>query len=284
MSILTSFNITSLRLSGRMRETTNQLTSVFERLASGTRLIRAASDPSGLAIADSLRNQGRLMAMASRNANDALSITNLTDGALSEISDILTRMSELALQGSSSIYTNQQRSSLQSEFAALGEEIQRISGGLSFNSIPLLSASADLSIQVGITASQSDQIILPSALATLAALGIGNETALTFSLTGDTSEAGSSASVNAFSAVEAALGQVSLQRGRIGAAASRLSGAISYLSIARENILAAESTIRDSDTASDTAELIKLQILQQAQISLLAQAKKQPELILKLLE
>jgi flagellin len=283
MSISYSTNFAALRLGGKLRETASQLGSVFERLSSGSRINKAADDPGGLALAERLKNDSRMMTMALRNANDALALTSVADAALSEISNILQRMSELTIQGSSTSYTTTQRSAMQLEFTALGSEIDRVSGATVFNSIQLLSNSSDITAQIGITSDAYSRLNLPSAVATLTSLGIGSGTRLTYSLTGTTTAYAASASRTAYSAIQTAIDGILLQRGSVGSTASRLSSAITSLSSLRDDTLEAEATIRDADVASDATTLVRLQVLQQSQTSLIAQANQLPSLVLRLL-
>jgi flagellin len=283
MSISYSTNLAALRLGGKLRETASQMGSVFERLSSGSRINKASDDPGGLALADRLKNDSRMMTMALRNANDALSLTTVVDSALGEISNILSRMSELTIQGSSSAYTTTQRSAMQLEFAALGSEIDRVAGATVFNSINLLSNSSDLTAQIGITSDANSRLTLPSTIATLTALGIGSGTTLTYSLTGTTASFGASASRSAYSAIQNAINSLIVQRGGLGATASRLSTAITSLSSLRDGIMEAEAEIRDADVASDATALATLQVLQQSQTALIAQANQMPSLVLRLL-
>jgi flagellin len=283
MSISYSTNLAALRLGGKLRETASQLGSIFERLSSGSRINKAADDPGGMALADKLKADSRMMTMALRNANDALSLTSVTDAALGEISNILQRMSELTIQGSSSSYNTTQRSAMQLEFTALGSEIDRVAGATVFNSITLLSNSTDLITQIGITGDAYSRMTLPSAVATLATLGIGNGTRLIYSLTGTSTSFGVSASRTAYSAIQTAIDGILFQRGTIGSTASRLSSAINSLSNLRDNTLEAEAEIRDADVASDATTLVRLQVLQQSQTSLIAQANQLPSLVLRLL-
>lgn len=283
MSISYSTNYAALRLGSKLKQTASQLGAVFERLSSGTRINKASDDAGGLALAERLKVDSRMMTMALRNANDALSITTVTDAALGEVSNILRRMSELTIQGSSSAYTTTQRSAMQLEFVALGSEIDRVSGATVFNSINLLSNSADLTTQIGITNDGYSRLNLPSAIATLASLGIGNGTRLTYSLTGTTTNFGVTASRTAYSAIQSAIDGIMLQRGTIGSTASRLSSAINSLSALRDGTLEAEAEIRDTDVAADATELVRLQVLQQSQTALAAQANQMPSLVLRLL-
>lgn len=284
MSISLSRNLISLGIASSLRTTTQQVGSVYERLASGSRINKAANNPADAALAQQLNVQGRLMTVAIRNANDGLSYANMADAGLSEIYSILGRMSELSLQSANSTYSSSQRSALQSEFTALGSEVERIAAVTQFNGINALSASSDIMVQVGITSDGASRIALQSALATLSFLGLGSNYALTYSISGATTSYAVSASRFAYSAINLALGDILQQRGIIAAAANRLSSAVDYLSVARENTIAAEARVKDSDIASDAAELVRLQVLQQSQLSLLAQSNKIPTLVLKLLE
>jgi flagellin len=276
MPITYASNVTALRLTTRLNQTEDRLGSVYERLSSGTRINKASDDPAGLALAERLNNESRLMTVALRNSNDALAMVNLTDAALGEISNILSRMSELAVQGSSSSYSTSARSAMQSEFVALGSEVDRISSVVTFNSIQLLSNSSAQIAQVGTGSDSFSRIEIPSALATLAFLGLGSGARLTYSLTGTTTNFGVTASRAAFTAIQSAMDDIIEQRGLVGATTSRLASAINFLTVARENTLAAEANIRDTDVAADATELVRLQVLQQTQTSLLAQANQIP--------
>jgi flagellin len=283
MSVSFSSNVQALKLSNKLDQTASQLSSVYERLSTGSRINKASDDPAGLALAEKLNADSRMMTVALRNANDAMSLTTMANSALAEISNILRRMSELALQGQSTSYSTTARSTLQSEFVALGSEVDRISATTNFNSIQLLSNSSTQVAQVGIASDSFSRIDLPSVLATLAFLGLGSGSTLTYSLTGTTANFGVSASRTAYSAIQTAMSTVDLQRGTVGATSSRLSAAISYLTVARENVLAAEADVRDADVAADATELVRLQVLQQAQTSLLAQANQIPAQALALI-
>jgi flagellin len=283
MSVSYSSNIQSLRLGFRLKETASQISSVYERLSSGARINKGADDPAGLALAEKLNAESRMMTVALRNANDGLSVTNMADSALSEISNILGRMSELAVQAMSGTPTSTARSALQAEFAALGSEVSRISASATFNSVPLLSNSSAQVIQVGITADASSQIRIPPVSATLDSLGLGSGDRLTFSLSDTSTEFSISAAGSAYSAVQTAMENINLQRGTVGMVSNRLTAAISYLNVAKENTLAAEANVRDADIATDSSELIRLQILEQVQTSLFAQANQIPSQVLTLI-
>lgn len=284
MSVSVGSNIDSLRAQNKLRITGDKLSSTFERLSSGFRINRASDDAAGLAVADLLRAQATTSAVAIRNVNDGLSVTATADAALDEVSNILTRLYELANQSANSVYTTSQRSALSSEFEALGSEAERVSRITTFNGISLLSNGGNITIQAGFDATANSRITITGVSATLSDLGLGLASgALTYSINGTTVDNAVSASRNALTAIDSAISAVSSRRGTIGAAESRLQFAVNVLSVQRENYLAAESRIRDADIASDVAELVRLQVLQQAGTSILAQANQQPATVLKLL-
>lgn len=285
MAITAASNISALRATNDLARTTQSLSKTFERLSSGFRINLAADDPAGLALADSLRSQTRLASAALRNANDGISLVSIADSALTEIGSILERLAELASQSANGVYTNTQRSALSTEFVALGSEIERIASTTTFNDLRLLSNSGNVSLQVGLTGGTTSQISIASVLGTLASLGLasGGSSSLRFSLLGTTTDAAQTASQLALDAVNAAISSLSTTRGILGAAESRLTSAVSNLQSARENFAAAESRIRDADIAEETANLVRLQVLQQAGTAVLAQANQQPALVTKLL-
>ena len=193
-------------------------------------------------------------------------------------------MAELANQGANTTFTAAQRSALSYEFFALGSEVERITAANTFNTLSTLSSGSNLTLQVGITGGAESSIQVTSVVTTLAALGIGTNTgALTYSISGTTSDAAVTSSRLAYSALLSAQDSLIVKRGSLQAITSRLSMAVDYLMVARENYTAAESNLRDADTAKDVAEFTRLQVLQQAQAALLAQANQQPSLVLKLL-
>ena len=285
MGLSVASNIASVRAQRQVNLTTQGLEKTFERLASGLRINKASDDAAGLALADNLRNQGKLATVAIRNANDGLSITSLANAAVTEISNDLSRMAELAEQSSNGVYTQTQRSALASEFIALGSEVQRIAVATTFNGINLLSASSGVSIQVGLDGTANSQINISGVLGTLESLGLAStgSSALTFSITGSTSAFAQTSALLALSAVNTAINNIGSVRGTLGAAEARLSSAVNYLTVARENVNAAQGRIRDADIAQEVAEMVRLQVLQQSGTAILAQANQQPAMVLKLL-
>jgi flagellin len=285
MAITIGNNIASLQAQRRLGIATNALQDTFERLSSGQRINKASDDAAGLAIADSLRADQRIAGVAIRNANDGISVVAIADGALAQISSVLTRLAELSEQSANGVFSTQQRSALQNEFSALGSEIERIAETTTFNGVKLLSGGSSITLQVGFNSKSVSQIQITNVQGTLQALGLASpgSSVLTYSISGASIEAGQSASRAALDAINGAIGSLSQTRGNLGAAESRLRVAINNLSVARENFAAAESRIRDVDVASEAAELTRLSILQQAGAAVLAQANQQPSLAISLL-
>ena len=285
MAVSFGSNPSSITAQLALQKNTAALSKTFERLSSGLRINSAADGPADLMLADSLRADGRVAAVAIRNVNDGLSLTAIADSAMGEIASILDRMAELAEQSSNGVYTNTQRSAMELEFAALGSEVSRIAESTDYNDRQLLSNSSSISIQAGLDNSANSVIIMTGVLGTLESMGLSGtgRKNLTYSLLGTTVAAAQSASQIALDAVRGAIGSLSSRRGVLGAAESRLSIAVSHLSVARENFIAAESRIRDADVAQEVADMTRLQVLQQAATAVLAQANLQPEIALGLL-
>ena len=285
MAISILNNVLSLRVQSDVENTTAELSSSIQRLSSGLRINGPADDPAGLAVAESLRADAIVANVAIRNANDAVSLTTIADSSLEEIGYLLNRMAEVAEQSANGVYTQVQRSALQSEFTALGSEIQRISVTTTFNGSNLLSNSDNVTFQVGIDGTTNSQLTLEATLGTLESLGLASTglSALTYSITGNTSTLAQAAALTALSAVDSAIDTLSQRRGKLGGFESRLSYAIEYITVARDNFVAAESRIRDLDVASEVANMISLQVRQQAATAILAQANQAPATAVALL-
>jgi flagellin len=274
MGLRVNTNAASLNAQRNVANVTGRLSSNFRRLATGLRIASAADDAAGLAISERLRSQIRSLDQAGRNANDGISLAQTAEGALNETSNILIRLRELSVQAANGTFSNQDRETLNQEFNSLVSEIDRISQATEFNNIKLLDGSASqINFQVGFGTSASvDQISvsLNAALATslnLSSLSIGSG--------GSTS--------SAIATIDTAINTVSSIRGRLGAVQNRLQSTISNLAVQVENLSAANSRIRDVDVARETADLTRNSILQQASISVLAQANAIPQSALGLL-
>ena len=278
-------NVSSLQAQRNVYDSTKKLSTAYERLSSGMRINHASDDAAGLAIAESLKADQRLAQVGIRNANDGISIISITDGAISEITNIMSRLAELAEQSANGVYSNGQRTALQLEFTALMSEVTRIAYSTEFNGVKLLSGGGEIAFQVGFDGTSLSQITYSGIGATLEALGLANagSTVPSYSITGNSDMESQSAARLAIDAINAAITSITRSRGTLGAAESRLNTAISNLQVARENFASAESAIRDADVAEEAAELTRLSILQQAGTAILAQANQQPQLALQLL-
>jgi flagellin len=286
MPISINSNLSATRTQRILGSTADNLNKVFEKLSSGQRINRASDDAAGLAIASSLKNNSRIATVAMRNAQDGISSVAVADGALASMTQILGRLAELATQGSNGSYSATQRSALQAEFAVLGSEIERIAVTTEFNGIKLLSGSQQVSFQVGFDGASTSQILLDQdGGATLQRLGLAaaGTSALVYSLSGDNRIEAQSAAMAALAAVNGAITSLNTLRGTLGTVEARLTSAISSLQTSRENIQSAEARITDADIAVESAELTRINILQQAGSAVLAQANQLPQLAVQLL-
>jgi flagellin len=285
MSINIRTNVPSLITQRNLSESTNRLNTAYERLSSGLRINRAKDDAAGLAIAESLKSDAAIATVAIRNANDGVSVINIADQAINQISTVMSRLAELAEQSANGIFSNTQRSALQNEFTALTSEIERIAFTTEFNGLKLLSGSGNVIFQVGFDGTSTSRVGYTGVAATLQSLGLAStgHSEMNYSILDNTEELSQSAARIALDAVRGAISSVTRNRGTLGAAESRLEVTISNLQVARENFQAAESRIRDVDVASEAAELTRLNILQQAGAAVLAQANQQPRLAVQLL-
>jgi flagellin len=286
MPVSINTNLASVRGQRAMGNASEALNKTYQRLSSGQRINTASDDAAGLAIAESLRINQRVAGIAIRNAQDGISAIAITDGALSSITQVLGRLAELAQQAGNGSYSATQRSALQMEFDTLGSEIERIAVTTTYNGVALLSGSQVISFQVGFDGASTSQISLDQrGGATLQKLGLAavGSSALTFSVSGTNTDFAQSAARQALAAINGAVVSVNALRGTLGTVEARLGSAITNLSTSRENTLAAEARITDADVAIEAAELTRLNILQQAGASVLAQANQQPQLAVQLL-
>ncbi len=273
-------NVASLNAQRNLSKTQQSLSQSMGRLASGLRINRAGDDAAGLAISENLKAQVRSLGQAERNANDGISLLQTAEGAMNEISGVMTRMRELAMQSSTDTVGNTERGFIQQEFSALMSEIDRISAVTEFNGTALLDGSATaLDFQVGIHDTANDRITVAIADMSSSALGTGGGGSALSTLNIST-KAGAQAALDV---IDAAIEDVSSGRADIGAVENRLQVTIANLGTARENLSAANSRIRDTDVASETAAMTRANILMQAGTSVLAQANQAPQIALNLL-
>jgi len=282
MAMYIQTNVASLNSQRNLSMTTNSLATVFQRLSSGYRINSSADDAAGLGISTSLNAQVRSFAVAERNTNDGISVLQTADGAASQITNILTRMRELAVQGANGILSSDDRTNIGAEFTQLQSEISRIANGTSFNGKQLLDGSLSntpLSIQVGTGTTANDQIYLSVGGNFQAGSLGGGVDATTISVGGSNG----AASLLAITNIDSALFNVSKTRATFGALMNRMQTSIYNVQSMSTNLSAANSRIKDVDIATETANMSRLQVLEQAGVSVLSQANQSPQLALKLL-
>jgi len=286
MPVTVGVNAGLLRVAREVNTASGNLNNSFTKLSSGQRINKAADDAAGLAVADSLRLTTRVAQVAIRNANDGISAVAIADNALAQIQQVLQRQSELATQAANGFFTTSQRSVIQDEFNNLASEVERIANTTTFNGVQLLSGSAEITLQVGIDTTSLSQLTIANAQGTLQALNLAatGTSAMTYSLSGDSTAEAQSSARQALTAVTAALGSLSTKRGSLGVLETRLNTQINSLSVARENTIAAEGRIRDLDVAEEAATLTRNSILQQVGASIYAQANQSPRIALSLLQ
>jgi flagellin len=273
MGLRINTNISSLNAQRNLTMSTEALSRSLERLSSGLRITRASDDAAGLAISERLRAEVRAYEQAQRNALDGISLLQVAEGALNEVSGILVRLRELAIQSANGTLGATERATIDQEAADLVEEIDRVAAVTEFNGTLLLDGSAPtVDFQVGTGSTANDVISVTGVDATAAGLAVS---------TIDLTTAANALTAN--TAIDAAIDSLSALRGGFGTAQNRLESTIRSIAVAVENTAAAESRIRDVDVASETAKLTRAQVLQQAGISVLAQANVSAQNALALL-
>ncbi|MBO9665838.1 MAG: flagellin FliC [Bdellovibrio sp.] len=276
MGLRIGTNVSALNAQKNLYMTRINADRSMARLASGQRINQAADDAAGLAISENLKGQIRGMRQANRNANDGISLVQVAEGSLNEVSNMLIRLRELGVQASSDTIGQTERQFLDVEYQQLKSEIQRVTESTKFNGYDLLNGTGGMiDIQVGVNNDPfQDRISFNSGAAnsSLDALGLTAETVGT--------KEGAQISL---STIDNALTSVNAIRANFGALQNRLVSTSNNLLIADENLSAANSRIRDTDVAAETSEMTRNQILLQAGVSVLGQANQSQQLALKLL-
>ena len=274
MSMSIRTNVASLNAQRNLSSTQTSLDTSMARLSSGFRITKAGDDAAGLGISTKLEAQIRSYNQAVRNANDGVSVIQTTEAALDNTANIITRLRELAMQSASDGIGDSERAYISTESTKLQNEIDRIAQTTKFNGASLLDGSATtLDFHVGVEATSNDIISFTTLDATTATLFNAQSVDLS-------SKAGA---VSSLAVLDDALSQVSKARSELGAAGNRLQAAISTIQSFTEQLSAANSRIKDVDVAEETSALARSNILQQAGVSVLAQANQSPQLALKLL-
>ena len=278
-------NIASLNAQRLLGVNSSRLAQSVERISSGIRINKASDDAAGLAISEGLRSDIRALRQAVRNANDGVSLINVTEGALNEQAGILIRLRELASQAATGTVSSTERATIQLEFSALRNEVDRIAATTEFNGQKLVDGSlassvastSQIFIQIGINSSADSRINLNEQVD----LEAMTSTGLSIHELSVTSAQGA---LSALSQMDTSISQITAGRGKIGAVQNRLAKSISNLSVGIENLTAADSQIRDADLAHEVAMLTRNQILVQASTAMVGQANLIPQSVLQLLQ
>ena len=274
-------NLMSLNAQRNLSATQSALATSVQRLSTGLRVNSAKDDAAGLAIAERMNTQVRGMNVAVRNANDAISLAQTAEGALSKINDMGQRMRELAVQSANATNNETDRESLDAEFQALSAEIKRNLEGTSFNGTKLFAALATMTFQVGANNTATDQIAVVTT-------NLTTDTTMTGILGGGGGATAADIknvdkSREALDKLDKMLATVNSKRAEFGATQNRFEAVIQTLQVSAENQTAARSRIMDADFASETAALTRAQVLQQAGTAMLSQANSLPNNVLSLL-
>jgi len=286
MPLVINTNVSSLNAQRHLQASRNDLETAMERLSSGKRINSAMEDAAGLTIAHSLETKIKSLEVAARNANDAISLIHLAEGAMDAVSAMLVRMRELATQALNGTYSETDRGNLDKEFIQLKAEITRIAENTYFNGISVIGTAATLNFQIGYEA--SDKISLTTKDMSADQIGAttsGGSTVLA-SLNVAVLENGNGTAdaAKALDSVDKALSEVDAYRVDMGAVANRLDHSVENLYSRIEQQTAAKSRIQDADYAVESANLARAQVLQQAGTAMLAQANASTQNVLSLLK
>ena len=277
MGLRIGTNIASLAAQRNLSKTTGEMQKTFNRLSSGNRITSAADDSAGLAISENLNAQIRSLKQAERNTNDGISFVQVAEGGLSEVGNILVRLRELSIQAASDTIGDRERGFIDKEYQSLKQEVDRIANTTNFNGTPLLNGSAhkdSLEIQVGARNNEADRIKFEIHEYDVRGdkLGINDVSALSIDSARDSIDK-----------LDTAISQVTGARAGLGAMQNKLQSTTNTISIAKENLANARSRISDADIAEEATAMARSQILQQAGVSVLAQANSSQAQALKLL-
>lgn len=281
MAVVINTNVASLGAQRTLNKTTNALQRNIQRLSSGQRINSAADDAAGLGISENLKAQVRSLAQAERNANDGISMIQVSEAAMNEQAGVVTRLRELAVQSANGALTGTERGFIDAEATALVAEITRISTVTQFNGVNMIANGAvSINMQVGLNATANDVIAVAFAGTDAATLGTSAGGAALSTIDLATSQA---TAQTALGIIDQSITDLSTARSTIGATQNRLEVTVSNLASARENLEGANSRIRDVDVASETAMMTRNQILSQAGVAVLAQANQLPSAALSLI-
>jgi flagellin len=284
-------NVASQIAQRYMEKNNGDMSNSLERLSSGYRINKSADDAAGLAISENLRGQIRGMNVAKRNANDAVSLVQVAEGSMNEMTSILIRMRELTVQSASDTLGDQERTYLNKEYTQLVDEMDRIGNSTEFNGRKIFDTANEMTeyvIQVGThgTAPEANTdtltINLEGLKFTTETLGFGKESEIGAKESGDAGPSRDEIAAK-LETIDNSLTKIAGERATLGAVQNRLGSAISNLSISIESQEAAKSRIKDVDFATETANLTQARIMTTSNTSVLTQANAMPEMALQLL-
>jgi flagellin len=279
MALTVRTNIASIRASNSLNKTQSSLTSSLERISSGLRVNRAADDAAGMSVATRMESDNTSLKQAIRNANDGISMIQTAEGGLNEIYNILVRMRELSVQASNETYNSSDRALIDTEFKEMALEIKRIASIANFNRQDILSATTTFTLQIGIQNNTDNQlnIALSTIAATFGALSLNTNNIAASGITTLTRAASS------ITVLDKALNAVNTRRARLGSFQNRLENALNEATNYSENLASSASQIMDVDYAEESANMTRYQIMQQAGVAALGQAKAIPQSVVSLL-
>ena len=263
MSLIINTNTEAMVAQNNLAMTQANLSSAMDHLSSGLRINTAADDAAGYAIAQNLTGQVNGLQQASSNAQDAVSLTQTADGTLNNVEQMLQRIRELAVQYGNGTLSTTDQAAIQSEVDQLASEIARVGSTAQFNGIALFSAGT-ITFQVGANDGETISVSTVSMSSLVGTISLGTTTTL--------------------SSIDSMISAVASQAATFGAVQNRLGYTLDNLATYGENLSAAQASIQDVDMAAETTEMTKNNILEQAGISMLAQANQQPQMVLKLLQ
>jgi len=275
MALYVNTNVSSLNSQRQLINSGKTLDTSFQRLSSGFRINSAADDAAGLQISNRLTSQIQGLDQAIRNANDGISLAQVAEGAMDEITSALQRIRVLSVQSQNGINSSSDRLALQKEVSALKAEISRIATTTQFGGVKLLDGKYSSTFLVGANAGQTISVNISRTGGGFGTSGLGLSNLSISSLAGAS---------RALASVDSAIGLIDSKRADLGAIQNRFQSTIRNLSNIVENVSAARSRIKDTDFAKETAELTRSQILQQASTTILAQSNQRPQSALSLLQ
>lgn len=275
MALTVNTNLAAMRASNALNKTQAGLSHTLAKISSGLRVTKAADDAAGSAVAANLHTVARSGKQAIRNANDGISIIQTAEGATKEVLNILDRMRELAVQSASETLADDERTYIDDEFVQLSAEVDRISQATEFNDLKLADGTkTTLSVQVGVTSGAESQLTI-----TLGDLSVSNlnvdTTTISLALASDAR--------SAIDTIDTAIDSVNSIRAGYGSVQNRIDSSIANMVTYVESLSAAESQIMDTDYAQETAEMTRLQVMQQAGTAALAQARTINQSVISLL-